>query len=93
MERDSNTGPPKLKQQIFACVQSGQGEELVRFKVLTAASMKITAFCGITSLSLVEVERRFVPMMKSVSISETSVDFYETIRRNITEGYYLHQLG
>jgi hypothetical protein len=32
---------------------------VVRFQVLTAASMKMTSFCDIVSCGLVDVDRRF----------------------------------
>jgi hypothetical protein len=56
---------------------------VVRFQVLTAASLKITAFCDIEPCSVVEVDRRFrgvyclhqdhYLMMEEVCISETSI--------------------
>jgi hypothetical protein len=61
----------------------------VRLQVLTAASMKIIAFCYIAPCSLVEVYRHFITLMEAVSTSETSVCFNETTRRYIPEGYYL----
>jgi hypothetical protein len=55
-----------------------------------AASMKMTAFWDIEPCSLVEVDRRFIALtMEAVNTSETSVNFYETTRRNIPEGYHL----
>jgi hypothetical protein len=45
----------------------------MKFLVLTAANMKVTAFWDI-------------PMMEAVRTSEMSVNFYETTRRNIPEG-------
>jgi hypothetical protein len=57
----------------------------MRFQVLTAASMKTTAFWDIAPLSL-GVGRRFraiALMMKAVSTSETSVYFNETTQRYI----------
>jgi hypothetical protein len=39
--------------------------------------LKVTVFWDVAPCSLVEVYRRFV--------SETSVDFYQTTRRNISE--------
>jgi hypothetical protein len=71
----------------------------VRFLALTAASMKMKAFRDIAPCSHVEVDRRFrgayslhhqfALMMETVGISETSVSFYETTRRNIPEGRQL----
>jgi hypothetical protein len=63
--------------------------------------MKMTAFWDIAPFSFVEVYIRFrgayclhhqliVLMMDAVNTSETSVDFYETTRHNIPEGYHLH---
>jgi hypothetical protein len=57
--------------------------------------MKTTVFCDIALCSLVEVYRRFrgayclghedALMVEAVSTSETSVNFYQTTRRNISE--------
>jgi hypothetical protein len=49
------------------------------FEVLTAVGMTML-FCVVT----------IVLMMETVSTSETSVNFYETTRRNIPEGCHLH---
>jgi hypothetical protein len=70
----------------------------VRFQVLTAESMKITAFWDIASCSLVHVDRRFrgayflhyqgvfiAQMMEAVSTYETSINFYETTRHIFRE--------
>jgi hypothetical protein len=71
----------------------------MKFQVLTAASMKITAFW----YNLVEVDRLFrgsyslhhqgnklafiiVLMMEAVSTNGTSANFYETARRRILGG-------
>jgi hypothetical protein len=59
----------------------------VRSQFLTAASMKIAAFCDLAPCSLVEVDRR-----TAVRTSETSVYLNETTRRCITEDCNLHQL-
>jgi hypothetical protein len=59
----------------------------VRFQVLMAASMNITAFFDIASC------RRIIAlMMEAVRTSETSVNFYETTWCNILEGCHLHSL-
>jgi hypothetical protein len=50
----------------------------VKLQVLMAASMKMTAFWHIAIIAL---------MMEAVRTSEMSVNFYETTRRNIPEGY------
>jgi hypothetical protein len=61
--------------------------------------MMMTAFWVVAPCSLVEADRRFrgvysivrsILMIESVSTSETSVNFYETTRRNIPEGRHLH---
>jgi hypothetical protein len=68
------------------------------FQVLTAASMEMTVFWVVAPCSLGEVYRRSevlavstirainIPvtlMMEEASASETSVNFYQTTRRNI----------
>jgi hypothetical protein len=55
--------------------------------------MKMTVFWVVAPCSLVEINRRFrdAMMMVAVSISETSVNFYETIRRNIPEDSHLQK--
>jgi hypothetical protein len=60
----------------------------LRFQVLTAASMKMAVFWVVAPCSLVEVYRRFRGacclidlMIKTVSIYETSVNFYQTTRQ------------
>jgi hypothetical protein len=72
----------------------------VRFQVLTAVSMKVAVFWPVVQCSLVEVYRRFrgpcCPhhqgddggrslMMEAASTFETSVNFYQTTRRNNPE--------
>jgi hypothetical protein len=52
---------------------------VVRFRFLTAASMKMTVFWDVALYSLVAL------MMEAVSNSKTSVSFYQTTRRNITD--------
>jgi hypothetical protein len=59
---------------------------LLRFQYLTATSMKIISFWDVASCSLVEIGRGFrgayclrhrsALMIKAVSTSETSVNFY-----------------
>jgi hypothetical protein len=56
----------------------------VRYDVLTAADMNMVVFCVTALCSLL--------MMEKASISKTSVNFYQTIRRrNIPE--YSHPQG
>jgi hypothetical protein len=57
---------------------------LVRFQVLTAVSMKMTAFWDIAPSSLVEADRRF---------RGASVNFYETTMRNFPEGFQVEGLS
>jgi hypothetical protein len=60
--------------------------ELVRFQVLTAASMKMTAFWNTAPCSLVEVDRRFRgAYCLHQGTSETFVYFNETTRSCIPE--------
>jgi hypothetical protein len=54
---------------------------LVRFQVLTAASMKFRVFWGVAPCNHVEVYL----MMAAVHTSETSVNFNVTTRRYIPE--------
>jgi hypothetical protein len=58
---------------------------LLRFQFLTAASMKMTVFWDATPCRLI-----IALMMKAVSTSETSVNFYQTTRRKIPEHSHLH---
>jgi hypothetical protein len=76
----------------------------VTFEVVTAASMKMTAFWDTAPYSVAEIDRRFrdayclhyqgstqvIAVMEAVGISETSVNFHETTRRSIPEGCHLH---
>jgi UDP-N-acetylmuramyl pentapeptide phosphotransferase/UDP-N-acetylglucosamine-1-phosphate transferase len=61
--------------------------------------MKVTVFCDVAPCSLGQTHRRFrdayfiALILKSVSTSETSVNFYETTRRNIPEDTHLYILG
>jgi hypothetical protein len=76
----------------------------MRFKVLTAASMKMTVFWVVARCSLVEVYRRFRGaycfhqqgdhhlIMEAVSTSETSVNFYQNKRSNIQEDGHIRIL-
>jgi hypothetical protein len=57
----------------------------VRFKVLTATSMKVTAFWDIVPCSFVEVGRRF----RGALTSETSVYFNKTTQHYFPYGRYL----
>jgi hypothetical protein len=68
--------------------------ETARFQDLTAASKKMTVFWDVVHCSVVEIVRASEVltasiirelMMEAVSVSETSVSFYETARRNIPE--------
>jgi hypothetical protein len=57
----------------------------VRFQILTAASMKLAVFWDVAPFSLAVACRRFgliALMMEAASTSETSVNFYQTTRRN-----------
>jgi hypothetical protein len=73
--------------------------ELVKFQVLTAASVKIAVFWIVAPCSLVEVCRRFrgvcclirpiTVVMEAADTSETSVNFYRTTRRNNPEDSHL----
>jgi hypothetical protein len=53
--------------------------------VLTAANIKVRAFCDIAPCSIEEVDRRFYLMMDAESTSDTSVYFYDITRRSISE--------
>jgi hypothetical protein len=74
--------------------------KLVRFKVLTAASMKTVVFWVVVPCSLVEFYRCFRglaastirTMMEATCSSETSVNFYHATRRNNPEDSHLHKL-
>jgi hypothetical protein len=58
----------------------------LRFQVLKAMSIKMTAFWDVVSYSLVAVDRRFIAlMMDAVRTSETSVYYNETTRRYIPQ--------
>jgi hypothetical protein len=58
----------------------------VRFQVLTAESMRMIVFWDAAPCSLI------VLLMEAASTSETSVNFYETTRRNIPEDSHLHKI-
>jgi hypothetical protein len=73
----------------------------MRFQVLTAVSMKMAVFCVVVPCSLVEVHRRFrgsccprhqggVSDDGGSNPSETSVNFYQTTRRNNAEDSHLN---
>jgi hypothetical protein len=69
---------------------------IVRFQVLTAASMKMAVFWVVVPCNLVEVYRRFgnaycliALMMEAASNCEKSVNFYQTTRRKISEDSHL----
>jgi hypothetical protein len=63
------------------------------FQVLTATSMKMTVFWDVAQCSLVQIDRRFRGgIIEAVSTSETSVNFYQTTRRNIAEDSHLQCL-
>jgi hypothetical protein len=73
---------------IHLLLSNGRINKLVRFQGLTAASMKTTVLCDVAPCSLVVVYRRFrsiALIMAVASTSETSVNFYQTTRRNIPE--------
>jgi hypothetical protein len=56
-------------------------------------SVKMTVFWDVAPCSLVELYRHFRGadlMMEAASASETSVNFYQTTRRNIPEDSHLH---
>jgi hypothetical protein len=55
---------------------------IMRFQVLTAASVKLRSFWDVVPCSAVEVDRRFIAlMMAAVRTSETSVNFDLSTRR------------
>jgi hypothetical protein len=56
----------------------------VRFQVLTSASMMVIVFRDAAPF------RAIILMVEAASISETSVNFYQTKRRNITEDCRLY---
>jgi hypothetical protein len=67
---------------------------LVRFQVLTAASMRMTVFWDVAQGSLIDVLEVLAAsisasiialMMMAASTFETSVNFYQTTQRNIPE--------
>jgi hypothetical protein len=56
--------------------------------------MKMTVFWDVTPCSLVKVYRRFIDLiMEAENTSETSVNFYQTTRRNIPEDSHLQYTG
>jgi hypothetical protein len=66
----------------------------VRFQVLTVASMKMAVFWVVAPCNLVEVCRRFrerrALMMEASNTTETSVNLYQTTRRNKPEDSRRH---
>jgi hypothetical protein len=50
----------------------------------------MAVFWVVAPCSLIEVYRLIVLMMEAESTSETSVNFYQTTRRNIPEDSHLH---
>jgi hypothetical protein len=66
---------------------------LVRFQILTTTNMNMPLFWDVASYSLVEIYRRFryalcIPgneIITTICTSETSVTFYQTVRRNVPE--------
>jgi hypothetical protein len=67
-------------------VSSELVNELLRFQVLTAASMKMTVFWDVAPCSLVEISG---PDDGAASTSKTSVNFYQTTQRNNPEDSHL----
>jgi hypothetical protein len=69
----------------------------MRLLVLTAASMKITVFgllrCVVWYKLTNVSEVLTALMMEAVSISETSVHFYQTTQHNIPEDSHFQELG
>jgi hypothetical protein len=62
---------------------------------LFKGTLKMAVFWDVAPCSVVEIDRRFrrgliALMMKAVSTSETSVNFYQRIRHNIPEESHLH---
>jgi hypothetical protein len=64
----------------------------MRFQILMAASMKMTASWDIAPCSLVEVDAHFrgALVMEAVHTSQTLVYFNETTHCYIPEGSHLH---
>jgi hypothetical protein len=84
---DTKTQPPCKPSRFSFCVW---------FQVLTVASMKITVFWDVVPCSVVDVYWRITGqwvlialMLDAASTSETSVNFYQTTRRNIPEDSHL----
>jgi hypothetical protein len=62
-----------------------------------SASLKMTVFWDVVPRSLVKIDRHFkgakvltASIMRAISTSEMSVNFYQTARRNIPEDSHLH---
>jgi hypothetical protein len=84
-----------MTSMLVSCIVTlcGLAGRYVRFEVLTAASMKISVFWDVAPCSLV-VCQRFrgaccLHRQGDASTSETSVNFYQTTRRNIPEDRHL----
>jgi hypothetical protein len=61
------------------------------FQVLTAASMKMSVFWNVTLCRLKCLHHQGIVLtMEATSISEMSVNFYQTRRRNIPEDSHIH---
>jgi hypothetical protein len=65
----------------FVTLNTNHFRYVVRFQVFTAASMKMTVFWDIALIALTT---------ETVSNSESTVNSYETTRRNIPEDCHLH---
>jgi hypothetical protein len=63
----------------------------MRFQILKALSMKTNVFWDVAPRSLVEAAPIIALMMEAASIFETSVNFYQTIRRNTPQDNYLQE--
>jgi hypothetical protein len=74
---------PNYKKKLGECNFADIFTHLVRFQVITAASMK-AVFWVVAPCSLVAL------MMEAASTSEKSVNFYQTTRRNNPEDSHLH---
>jgi hypothetical protein len=65
---------------------------MVRFRILTAASMKMAVLWDAAPCSLVEAYRRYRSaycLHNQAIASEMSVNFYQATRRNIAEDSHL----
>jgi hypothetical protein len=73
-------------------------QEIMRFQVLTSASIKTSALLDVAQCSFVEVDRRFRgayhlrrPDDEAIRTCKTSIYFNETTRRCIPESCYFQQ--